>query len=60
MFDNSGVKYAKIKEADPNPFKRLVDMIKFGSAVLDATMMQSMERQKLNKKRLKEKYPHKK
>ena len=56
IFDNVGVKYATIKEADPGPVKRLTGLLKFGFGVLDATMMQSLKRQKLNKKRLKEKY----
>ena len=59
MFDNLGVKYATINEADPNPVAGLKELFKFGINALDGTLIESFKRLKLNKKRLKEKYSRK-
>lgn len=56
IFDKCGVKYATMNKADPNPIAALVSLIRFALNVMDPSMKESLLRQKLNAKRLKEKY----
>lgn len=56
IFDKYGVKYATIRKADPAPIGKIAELIGFVANIMDPTMKESLQRQKLNRKRLKEKY----
>ena len=57
IFDKYGVGYATMVEVDPGPVRKIASLLKFGKNFLHPSMKESLKRQKLNRKRLKEKYP---